>query len=91
MNENLHTCASGLNQTLAKYITMKTSKQINAARLVSKTKNAMIFLNRTELVIDDEDKGQQQSGSTVIPATSGSLFLGREKFKGCISNLYTRR
>lgn len=92
LNENLHTCASGLNQTLAKYITMKASKQINAARLVSKTKNTMmIFVNRTELVIDDEDKGQQQSGSTVIPATSGSLFLGREKFKGCISNLYTRR
>lgn len=45
----------------------------------------------TELVIDDEDMGQEQSGSTSIPDTSGSVFLGKDKFKGCISNLYTRR
>ncbi|XP_070830251.1 laminin subunit alpha-3-like [Chaetodon trifascialis] len=46
---------------------------------------------RIELFIDDEDKGQEQSGSTSIPDTSGKLFLGQDKFKGCISNLYTRR
>ncbi|XP_041804417.1 laminin subunit alpha-3-like isoform X2 [Chelmon rostratus] len=46
---------------------------------------------RIELVIDDEDKGQEQSGSTSISDTGGVLFLGKEKFKGCISNLYTRR
>ncbi|XP_070700517.1 laminin subunit alpha-3-like [Pempheris klunzingeri] len=46
---------------------------------------------RTQLVIDDEDEGQEQSGSTTVPDTGGSMFLGREKFKGCISNLYTRR
>lgn len=51
----------------------------------------MIFPNRIELVIDDEDKGQEQSGSTSISDTGGVLFLGKEKFKGCISNLYTRR
>ncbi|XP_028448187.1 laminin subunit alpha-3 isoform X1 [Perca flavescens] len=47
---------------------------------------------RIQLIIDDEDEGQQQdqSGST-IPDTGGSVFLGKEKFKGCISNLYTRR
>ncbi|XP_044075989.1 laminin subunit alpha-3-like isoform X2 [Siniperca chuatsi] len=46
---------------------------------------------RIQLLIDDEDNGQEQSGSTSIPDTGGSLFLGREKFKGCVSNLYTRR
>ncbi|XP_039999564.1 laminin subunit alpha-3-like isoform X2 [Xiphias gladius] len=46
---------------------------------------------RIELLIDDEDKGQEQSGGTSVPDTAGSMFLGREKFKGCISNLYTRR
>lgn len=51
----------------------------------------MIFPNRIELLIDDEDKGQEQSGGTSVPDTAGSMFLGREKFKGCISNLYTRR
>ncbi|XP_008332400.1 laminin subunit alpha-3 isoform X3 [Cynoglossus semilaevis] len=46
---------------------------------------------RIELVIDDEDKGQEQSGSTSIPDTAGSLVLGHHQFKGCVSNLYTRR
>nr|XP_020451525.1 laminin subunit alpha-3 [Monopterus albus] len=46
---------------------------------------------RTELLIDDEDAGQEQSGSTPIPNTNDLMFLGREKFKGCMSNLYTRR
>lgn len=48
------------------------------------------FPNRTELLIDDEDKGQEESG-TSIPDTGGLLFLGRNQFKGCMSNLYTRR
>nr|XP_046263462.1 laminin subunit alpha-3-like isoform X2 [Scatophagus argus] len=46
---------------------------------------------RIELRIDDEDSGQEQSGSTSISETRGSLILGQEKFKGCVSNLYTRR
>ncbi|XP_073347774.1 laminin subunit alpha-3-like [Pagrus major] len=46
---------------------------------------------RIEVVIDDEDKGQQQSGSANLPDTGGSMFLGNKKFKGCVSNLYTRR
>ncbi|XP_031150036.1 laminin subunit alpha-3 isoform X3 [Sander lucioperca] len=47
---------------------------------------------RIQLLIDDEDEGQQQSQSgSTIPDTGGSMFLGKEKFKGCISNLYTRR
>lgn len=49
------------------------------------------FPNRIELVIDDEDKGQEQSGSTSIPDTAGALVLGHHQFKGCVSNLYTRR
>ncbi|XP_069013512.1 laminin subunit alpha-3-like isoform X1 [Embiotoca jacksoni] len=46
---------------------------------------------RIELHVDDEDKGQKQSGSTSIPDTGGFVFLGVDKFEGCISNLYTRR
>ncbi|XP_058487895.1 laminin subunit alpha-3-like isoform X2 [Solea solea] len=46
---------------------------------------------RTHLVIDDEDKGQEQSGGTSVPDTAGTLFLGRSQLKGCISNLYTGR
>ncbi|XP_044224545.1 laminin subunit alpha-3-like isoform X2 [Thunnus albacares] len=46
---------------------------------------------RITLVIDDEDMGQEQSGSTSIGDTGGSMSLGRDKFKGCVSNLYTRR
>lgn len=53
--------------------------------------NAMRDLpNRTELLIDDQDKGQEESG-TSVPDTSGLLFLGRNQFQGCMSNLYTRR
>ncbi|KAJ0058685.1 hypothetical protein NL108_000419 [Boleophthalmus pectinirostris] len=44
-----------------------------------------------DLFIDDEDKGQVQSGSVTIPDTNGAVVLGKDKFKGCISNLYTRR
>uniref|UniRef100_A0A3Q2V7I8 Si:ch211-241e1.3 n=1 Tax=Haplochromis burtoni TaxID=8153 RepID=A0A3Q2V7I8_HAPBU len=43
------------------------------------------------MVIDDEDKGQEERRDHFIPDTSGSLGLGNENFKGCISNLYTRR
>lgn len=50
----------------------------------------MNFPNRSELLIDDEDQGQEESG-TSIPDTNGFLFLGRNEFKGCVSNLYTRR
>ncbi|XP_059201052.1 laminin subunit alpha-3-like [Centropristis striata] len=44
-----------------------------------------------ELLIDDIDKANLQSGSTSIPDTKGSLILGKETFRGCVSNLYTRR
>ena len=51
----------------------------------------MFFPNSIKLVIDDEDKGQEQSGNPSIPDTSGAIVLGKDTFKGCISNLYTRR
>ncbi|XP_075877558.1 laminin subunit alpha-3-like isoform X2 [Nelusetta ayraudi] len=45
-----------------------------------------------KMIIDDEDKGQVQSGSTSIPFTGGTgMFLGNNRFQGCVSNLYTRR
>ncbi|XP_037132642.1 laminin subunit alpha-3-like isoform X1 [Syngnathus acus] len=46
---------------------------------------------RTEMLIDDDDNGTEQSGSVSVPDTGSSVILGRDKFKGCISNLYTRR
>ncbi|XP_061652306.1 laminin subunit alpha-3-like isoform X5 [Phyllopteryx taeniolatus] len=46
---------------------------------------------RTEMLIDDDDNGVAQSGSVSVPDSGGSVILGRDKFKGCISNLYTRR
>lgn len=51
----------------------------------------IILPNRIGLLIDDEDKAQEQSGSAALVGTDGLLFLGREQFKGCVSNLYTRR
>lgn len=49
------------------------------------------FPNRVLMIVDDEDLGQFQGTSTSIPDTSGTLFLGKDSFKGCITNLYTRR
>ncbi|XP_061694545.1 laminin subunit alpha-3 isoform X3 [Syngnathoides biaculeatus] len=46
---------------------------------------------RTEMLIDDDDSGVAQSGSVPVPDSGGSVILGRDTFKGCISNLYTRR
>ncbi|XP_077580678.1 laminin subunit alpha-3-like [Stigmatopora nigra] len=44
-----------------------------------------------EMSIDDSDSGVEQSKSISVPDSGGSVILGRDKFKGCISNLYTRR
>lgn len=41
--------------------------------------------------VDDEDNGQEQTGSMSIPDTSGFVFLGKDRFKGCVTNFYTRR
>ncbi|XP_047444954.1 laminin subunit alpha-3-like isoform X2 [Mugil cephalus] len=46
---------------------------------------------RIQLIIDDEDEGQEQSGSGAVPDTAGTLTLGNGNFEGCVSNLYTRR
>ncbi|XP_029930598.1 laminin subunit alpha-3-like isoform X2 [Myripristis murdjan] len=43
-----------------------------------------------ELLIDDEDEGQQQTSSMSISDTNTSVFLGKDNFKGCLSNLYIR-
>lgn len=46
---------------------------------------------RIAMHIDDEDYGQEQSGTISVPNTEGSLLLGNKNFEGCISNFYTRR
>uniref|UniRef100_UPI003AAF9E0D laminin subunit alpha-3-like n=1 Tax=Centroberyx gerrardi TaxID=166262 RepID=UPI003AAF9E0D len=47
--------------------------------------------DRIEFLIDDEDAGQLQASSTAIADTGAAVFLGKDTFKGCLSNLYTRR
>lgn len=65
------------------------SKNISEVNLLEA--NVMRNLsNSTGLLIDDEDKGQEESG-TSIPETGSLLLLGKNEFKGCVSNLYTRR
>ncbi|KAG9356119.1 hypothetical protein JZ751_000963 [Albula glossodonta] len=45
---------------------------------------------RLELLIDEEDKGKQSTASPF--AGSGTdIFLGKDTFKGCLTNLYMRR
>ncbi|XP_006786518.1 laminin subunit alpha-3-like isoform X2 [Neolamprologus brichardi] len=67
----------------------KSTKQYNDGRWHYVT--VMIRSGGIRMVIDDEDEGQEESSGRSIPDTSGSLVLGNENFKGCISNLYTRR
>jgi hypothetical protein len=43
-----------------------------------------------ELRIDDEDVGGQITSSS-FSSNPDSVFLGKDTFKGCISNLYLRR
>ncbi|XP_026053378.1 laminin subunit alpha-3-like [Carassius auratus] len=45
---------------------------------------------RIELRIDEEDVGQRVTGSS-SRLYSSSVILGKDNFKGCISNLYLRR
>ncbi|PWA25274.1 hypothetical protein CCH79_00005330 [Gambusia affinis] len=67
----------------------KSNKQYNDGNwhYVTATKNG----GRIALQIDDEDYGQEESGTITIPNTNGSILLGKENFKGCISNFYTQR
>ncbi|KAJ8337031.1 hypothetical protein SKAU_G00382510 [Synaphobranchus kaupii] len=46
---------------------------------------------RIELLVDDEDRGQLQTSSSSVAAGGDDVFLGKDTFKGCLSNLYTRR
>ncbi|XP_037538133.1 laminin subunit alpha-3 [Nematolebias whitei] len=46
---------------------------------------------RVVLRVDDADYGQEQSDTMSITGTGGTVVLGNKKFKGCVSNLYTRR
>ncbi|KAJ8272625.1 hypothetical protein GJAV_G00091440 [Gymnothorax javanicus] len=47
--------------------------------------------NSFELVIDEDDRGQPQTSSSSITANGENVWLGKDNFKGCLANLYTRR
>ncbi|XP_028329557.1 laminin subunit alpha-3 isoform X2 [Gouania willdenowi] len=66
----------------------KSNKQYNDGKwhFLTATKRA----ERIEMLIDDEDKGVEQNHN-FIPETGSSIILGKDKFIGCVSNLYTRR
>ncbi|XP_056148615.1 laminin subunit alpha-3-like [Lampris incognitus] len=44
-----------------------------------------------KLLIDDEDEGQQLTSTPFKANSETTVFLGKDTFKGCLSNLYTRR
>ncbi|XP_076001162.1 laminin subunit alpha-3-like [Genypterus blacodes] len=44
-----------------------------------------------KLLVDDEDAGQEHRAGLTISSTGGTTILGKDQFKGCLSNLYTRR
>ncbi|XP_077376610.1 laminin subunit alpha-3 isoform X2 [Festucalex cinctus] len=46
---------------------------------------------RAAMLIDDDDSGVELNGSVSMQDTGVNVNLGRGHFKGCISNLYTRR
>ncbi|KAJ8267959.1 hypothetical protein COCON_G00131310 [Conger conger] len=47
--------------------------------------------SRFVLLIDEEDEGKLQSSSSPVAANGEDIFLGKDTFKGCLSNLYMKR
>ncbi|XP_056277207.1 laminin subunit alpha-3-like isoform X2 [Pseudoliparis swirei] len=43
------------------------------------------------VIIDDEDTGRELGDSNAAATTGDTFALGKNTFRGCISNLYTRR
>lgn len=70
---------------------MEGRKKVLQCSADGQTSNLSVFPNRVRMIVDDEDIGQLQSSSPTIPDTGGTVLLGKDRFKGCISNLYTRR
>ncbi|TNN66295.1 Laminin subunit alpha-3 [Liparis tanakae] len=46
---------------------------------------------RVTVIIDDEDTGRELGDSNAAAPTGDAFALGKNTFRGCISNLYTRR
>ncbi|KAG8014177.1 Laminin subunit alpha-3 [Nibea albiflora] len=46
---------------------------------------------RAEIIIDDKDEALPYTNGPSTTDTAGSLVLGQNEFKGCVTNLYTRR
>ncbi|XP_030015975.1 laminin subunit alpha-3-like isoform X2 [Sphaeramia orbicularis] len=89
--------ANGLNLALDDgYVTLKfNGKMWKSNRQYNDGQWHYLTVTRrgpsVDFYVDDEDEGREQRGSATIPDTSGALFLGKDTFKGCVSNLYTRR
>ena len=50
-----------------------------------------LFLPSINLLIDDEREPLSQSSETFQPDGDSQVSLGKDTFKGCISNVYLRR
>uniref|UniRef100_A0A4W5P1W5 Laminin G domain-containing protein n=1 Tax=Hucho hucho TaxID=62062 RepID=A0A4W5P1W5_9TELE len=69
---------------------LKSSKQYQDGKWHYLTATRRVSPQSIELRIDEEDVGGQiTSGS--FRSNPDSVFLGKDTFKGCISNLYLRR
>eukprot|EP00063_Salmo_salar_P020916 XP_013995751.1 PREDICTED: laminin subunit alpha-3-like isoform X7 [Salmo salar] len=69
---------------------LKSSKQYQDGKWHYLTATRRVSPQSIELRIDEDDVGGQiTSGS--FRSNPGSVFLGKDTFKGCISNLYLRR
>ncbi|XP_035644145.2 laminin subunit alpha-3-like isoform X3 [Oncorhynchus keta] len=68
----------------------KSSKQYQDGKWHYLTATRRVASQSIELRIDDEDVGGQITSSS-FSSNPDSVFLGKDTFKGCISNLYLRR
>uniref|UniRef100_A0A7N6AH40 Laminin subunit alpha 3 n=1 Tax=Anabas testudineus TaxID=64144 RepID=A0A7N6AH40_ANATE len=101
LSKPLFMCANGINLALEdsyvlvsfNSVVWKSKKQYRDGNwhYLTVTRKAGRYERHIDFTFIQSMSVNQVSGRTSITDTSGSLILGRDKFKGCISNLYTRR
>jgi len=50
-----------------------------------------LFLPRIDLLVDDKYEGPGKPSKTYRPGPDTLVALGKDTFKGCVSNVYLRR